>query len=118
MHSLADLALQPQSNFLGGLGFLMKDGLGLPTIAGLFPIITPLACSTVSLFRSDDSQSEHPAHDISGVKQVMRSFRKPTLRVQAGLSGLVLRDLVHSMLFAVLVLAEGPLGLRDVHLCK
>lgn len=44
----------------------------------------------------------------------LRSAR--TLGVQAGLAGLVLSDLVHSVLLAILVLAESTLGLRNVHL--
>lgn len=39
-----------------------------------------------------------------------------TLRVKAGLSSLVLGDLVQGVLVAVLVLAEGLLDLRHVHL--
>ena len=39
-----------------------------------------------------------------------------TLSVKTGLSSLVLCDLVHRMLLAFLAFAEGPLGLRNVHL--
>merc|ERR1719471_1495454 len=37
------------------------------------------------------------------------------LREQGGLARLVLRDLVHLVVQALLALAEGPLRLRDVH---
>ncbi len=39
-----------------------------------------------------------------------------TLGIQGGLAGLVLGDLVHGVLAALLALAEGLLGLGDVHL--
>lgn len=39
-----------------------------------------------------------------------------TLGIQAGLSSLVLGDLMHGVLLACLVLAKGPLGLWHVHL--
>ena len=39
-----------------------------------------------------------------------------TLGIQRRLAGLVLGDLVHGVLLALLALAEGLLGLRDVHL--
>ena len=37
---LADGTFQTQDNLLGSLGFLVEDGLGLTTIAGLFTIVT------------------------------------------------------------------------------
>ena len=51
-----------------------------------------------------------------GVLQLYSLESAPTLGVQAGLAGLVLGDLVHGVLLAVLVLAESALGLRNVHL--
>lgn len=39
---LADRALQPQHNLLGGLGLLPEHGLGLTTITALLPIVTTL----------------------------------------------------------------------------
>ena len=42
---LANGALQPQSDFLGGLGLLPEDGLGLASIAGLFAVVaSPQKC--------------------------------------------------------------------------
>ena len=45
-----------------------------------------------------------------------RRRRRRTLRVERGLPGLVLGDLVHRVLLALLALAVGLLGLGDVHL--
>jgi len=42
---LAYGALQPQHNLLCGLGFLVKDGLGLTTVTGLLAIVTALSLS-------------------------------------------------------------------------
>jgi len=39
---LADSALETQDNLLGGLGLLVKDGLGLTTITGLLTVVTSL----------------------------------------------------------------------------
>ena len=40
---LALLALQTQGHFLGGLGLLVQDGLGLATVPLLLSVVTPLA---------------------------------------------------------------------------
>ena len=45
VHSLADLALQPQNNLLGGLGLLVENGLCLTTIARLLAVIPSLSCN-------------------------------------------------------------------------
>ena len=39
--ALAHSALNSEGDFLGCLGFLPEDGLGLSSIAGLFAIVTP-----------------------------------------------------------------------------
>lgn len=39
---LADSTFQTQDNLLGSLGFLVEDGFGLTTVAGLFAVVTAL----------------------------------------------------------------------------
>ncbi len=40
---LADGTFQTQDDLLGGLGFLMEDGFGLTTVAGLLTVVTTLS---------------------------------------------------------------------------
>lgn len=42
VHGLADLALQPQDNLLGGLGLFVEHRLGLATETRLLPVVAPL----------------------------------------------------------------------------
>lgn len=40
---LTSRTFQPQHNFLRRLGFLVKDGLRLPSVAGLFTVVAALS---------------------------------------------------------------------------
>lgn len=44
VHCLADLALQPQHNLLGGLGLLVEHRLCLTSISRLLAIVPALSC--------------------------------------------------------------------------
>lgn len=61
---------------------------------------------------SDHSHAEFKTAPLDGVKCSIQL----TLSIQARLASLILRDLVYSVLLAVLVLAECPFCLRYVHL--
>lgn len=117
---------------------LVEHGLSLATIAGLLAVVTPLACgrrrrrqSGMSSGGGGDSRlSAATAHRlVAGHCRMPHSAMPPTaappqqqqqqrrtLRVERRLASLVLSDLVHGVLAALLALAEGLLGLRDVHL--
>jgi hypothetical protein len=48
--TLAFGAFQSQDDFLGGLGFLSENGLGLTAVTLLFPIVTTTTLSHLPLF--------------------------------------------------------------------
>jgi hypothetical protein len=96
--SLACRTLQSQHNLLRSLSLLVEDGLRLTTITGLFAIITTLSLRE------------------QGSLYFVRLYSGLHVHGEANLSGFVLGDLVLGVLSAVLALAVGASGLRDVDL--
>ena len=86
--------------------FLWKTGLVWPPYPDCF----------LSYRRFPANAIKCQAWKWMSVVQLSRLRSAPTLGVQTGLAGLVLGDLVHCVLLAVLVLAESALGLGNVHL--
>ena len=128
VHSLAVgiRARQPKHNLLRGLCLLPEDGLRLPAESALLAIVTPLSLriqrSLSSLVlrnlvnRVLIASLENERRNDAGIRSEFMSLRRGLLprRVPADLpsSGFPRKTLTHSCTY----LAEGALGLWDVHL--
>ena len=91
----------------------VEDGLRLPSVARLLSVVTPLACGAAG-----GRESQFNARRTHKPVNVPRLPPLPpillTLRVERGLAGFVLRDLVHRVLFAVLALGGDDKGKGDI----
>lgn len=98
---LAHCAFQSQHDLLGCLGLLVEYRLRLTTVTGLLAVV-----STLSL-----GEQRGLGSSVSPLLSSLRSSGTVTY-----FSGLVLGDLVLSVLFAGLALAVGAAGLGNVDL--
>lgn len=96
---LARCAFQSQHNLLCGLCLLVENGFCLTTITGLFSVITTLSLG-----------------EQRSLIQHVNSDRFRDVDRVSYLSGLVLGDLVLSVLAAILAFAVSATGLWDVDL--